>query len=462
MRAVGLRARLFGAMALLLLGVLAAVGLFTRVTVRREFDQFLVRQDDGAVPAAAARLEEHFRVHGSWRDVGGLLARILAEEHRRTLILGPGGEVLARHPEEMDGWTVAPRPDGGVALSRRVAGEAQQVLLRGPVARVRGADGRAGGDVYLLPLREPGGPPRRAFASSVDRWLLPGLTVALLASLVLTASVVRRVTAPVEALSAGARALAAGRLDARVPAARRDELGELARSFNAMAEALERNEIIRRDLVGDVAHELRTPLAGARAAIEAAQDGLVPADAAFLASLQEDVGALARLVDDLQQLSLAQAGALRLATAAVPLGEVALRAVDAVRPDAALRGLAVRTDVPERLVVRADADRLLQILRNLVANALVHARTEVVLSASEQQGCVILRVADDGAGVPPEAAPRVFDRFFRADASRSRATGGTGLGLAIARQLAVLMDGTLTLENRPGAGATFALSLPRA
>jgi signal transduction histidine kinase len=461
-RAPGLRARLFGAMALLLLGVLAAVGLFTRVTVRREFDQFLVRQDDGAVPAAAARLEEHFRTHGSWRDVDGLLARILVEDRRRTLILGPGGEVLARHPAEMEAWTVAPREDGGVALSRRDGGETQQIVLRGPVARVRGADGRAGGDVYLLPLREPGGPPRRAFAGSVDRWLLPGLAVALLASLVLTASVVRRVTAPVEALNAGARALAAGRLDARVPAARRDELGELARSFNAMAEALQRNEAVRRDLVSDVAHELRTPLAGARAAIEAAQDGLVPADAAFLASLQEDVGALARLVDDLQQLSLAQAGALRTDTTDVPLADVVGRAVEAVRPEAARRGLALRADVPAGLIVRADADRLLQIVRNLLANALVHARSEVALSAAGRDGGVTLRVADDGAGVPPEAEDRVFDRFFRADVSRSRATGGTGLGLAIARQLAALMGGTLTLENRPGAGATFALALPRA
>jgi two-component system sensor histidine kinase BaeS len=266
----------------------------------------------------------------------------------------------------------------------------------------------------------------------------------------------------VEALSAGARALAAGRLDARVPATRRDELGELARSFNAMAEALERNESVRRDLVSDVAHELRTPLAGARASIEAAQDGLVPADAAFLASLQDDVGALTRLVDDLQQLALAQAGALRLQTEDVPLAGLLGRVLDAVRPEAARRGLSLRADVPAGLAARADEGRLSQVVRNLVANALVHARSEIVVSAAERDSLVETRVADDGPGVPPEAAPRVFDRFFRADASRSRATGGTGLGLAIARQLAALMGGTLTLENRPGAGATFVLTLPRA
>jgi len=453
-RALGLRARLFGAMALVLLGVLASVGLFTRATVRRELDHLLVRQDDAANARAVALLEAHFREHGSWDGAGPLLARIQTEERRRTLIVDGRGAVLARYPDELGAWTVAPRPEGGVALTRQAAGSLQQLVLRGPIART------PGGDVYLLPVREP--EPAAGLPRSIDRWLLPGLAVALLASLALTASVVRRVTAPVEALNAGARALAAGRLDARVPAARRDELGELARSFNAMAAALERNENVRRDLVSDVAHELRTPLAGARASIEAAQDGLVPADAAFLASLQEDVGSLARLVDDLQQLSLAQAGALRMQTADVPVAGLVGRALDAVRPEAARRGLSLRGEVPERLAARADADRLLQVVRNLVANALAHARAEIVVSAAERDGRVELRVADDGPGVPPEAAPRVFDRFFRADASRSRATGGTGLGLAIARQLAALMGGTLALENRPGAGATFVLTLPRA
>jgi signal transduction histidine kinase len=453
-RTFGLRARLFGAMALVLLGVLAAVGLFTRATVRRELDQFLVRQDDAATAQAVARIEAHYRAHGSWDRVAPLLARILAEDRRRTLVVNARGAVLARHPDELGTWTVTPRPEGGVTLARRSAGSDQQLVLRGPVART------PGGDVYLLPVREPeaaAGLPR-----SVDRWLLSGLAAALVAALVLTASVVRRVLAPVGELTDGARALAAGRLEARVADDRTDELGDLARSFNAMAETLERNEAVRRDLVSDVAHELRTPLAAARASIEAAQDGLVSADAAFLASLQDEILGLARLVDDLQQLSLAQAGALRIESTDVPVAEVAGRALDAVRAEAARRGLALRVEVGAGLVVHADADRLLQIVRNLLANALVHARSEIVVSAAGRDGRVEMRVADDGPGVTPEAAPRVFDRFFRADASRSRATGGSGLGLAIARQLAGLMRGTLSLDNRPGAGATFVLTLPNA
>jgi signal transduction histidine kinase len=435
-------------------GVLAAVFLFTRVTVRRELDQFLERQDGAQSAAAIASLDAYYREHDSWDGVAPLLARILAEEHRRTLIIGSRGtkgEVLARHPPELDAWTVTPRPEGGLELARRSAGSEERLVLRGPLARL------PGGDVYLLP--EPGAPGVR-LGGTLDRWLLAGLAAALLASLALTASVVRRVLAPVSVLTAGARALATGRLDARVPVDRGDELGELASSFNSMAEALERNEAARRDLVSDVAHELRTPLASARARLEAAEDGLLPTDAKFVASLIEDVGALSRLVDDLQQLSLAQAGALRLEPVHVSLSETIARVLEGALPEAQGRGLRLRAEAPSPVTATADRDRVDQIVRNLVANALVHARSEVVVSARESGGRAELRVADDGPGVPPEAAPRIFDRFFRADASRSRATGGAGLGLAIARQLAGLMGGTLVLENRPGEGATFVLSLP--
>jgi signal transduction histidine kinase len=455
-------------MALVILGLLAAVGFFMRATVRREFQRFLLRQDEAANAKALARLQGCFRTEGSWRGCADTLARVLDEDGRRTIVVGPEDEVLVRYPDALREWAIEPERDGGLKLSRARGSSAEAMYLRGPTGYIHGSASRVSGRVYLLPSRGPEGelepaPERpRGFAGSVDRWLLAGLAVALLAALALTASLVRRVLAPVETLTAGVRALADGRLDARVPAARSDEVGELARSFNAMAEALERNEEVRRDLVSDVAHELRTPLAGARAAIEAAQDGLVPADAAFLASLQEDVGALARLVDDLQQLSLAQAGALRIERSDVALADVVGRVVDAVRPDAARRGLTLRTNVPADLLARADTDRLQQIVRNLVTNALAHARTAILLSAADADGAVALRVADDGEGVPPEAAARVFDRFFRADASRSRTTGGTGLGLAIARQLAGLMGGTLELENRPGTGATFVLTLPRA
>jgi two-component system sensor histidine kinase BaeS len=455
-----LRARLIGAMALVLLATVAALALHARLVLRREFHRFLVKQE-GQPAAEAAAIQAHYRAHGSWRGVEPVLARLYAEEGHQTLIVSPGGTVLARYPREGAEYAVAAPPEGGITLTRRAEGHTESIRLPAPAARVTDAEGRFVSDVYLMPAGGRMGLPRQSFPASVERWLLLGLAVALLAALGISATLVRRLLAPVDALTASARALASGRLDVRVDARGGDEVAELARSFNAMAEALQRNESARRSMVSDLAHELRTPLASMRARAEAAQDGLVATDGRFLASLEEDLSSLSRLVDDLQQLALAQAGRLRLDLTDVPLEAVVRRVVEAVLPEAERRGIALRTEVPGHPVARADADRLVQVLRNLVVNAVAHARGAVEVAVAEQPGQIEVRVADDGEGVPQEAAERVFDRFFRADPSRSRSTGGTGLGLAIAQELVHLHEGTIRLENRPGAGATFFFTVPR-
>ncbi|MGZ5473459.1 MAG: sensor histidine kinase, partial [Thermoanaerobaculia bacterium] len=216
-----------------------------------------------------------------------------------------------------------------------------------------------------------------------------------------------------------------------------DEVAELGRAFNSMAEALERNERVRRNMVSDVAHELRTPLTNIRVHIEAAQDGVVAADAKFLDSIDEEATTLARLVDDLQQLSLVEAGQLRLELAEVRVAEIVERAA----PSSVIR------NVPDDLVIRADARRMVQVVRNLVNNALAHAESRVEVSAARVGDRIQISVADDGPGVPPEHGERIFDRFYRIDESRSRTTGGAGLGLAIARQLVELHGGRIWYER---------------
>ncbi|HEX2123753.1 MAG TPA: ATP-binding protein, partial [Thermoanaerobaculia bacterium] len=241
-----------------------------------------------------------------------------------------------------------------------------------------------------------------------------------------------------------------GRLDARVDVRGNDEIAELARAFNGMAEALERNENARRNMVSDVAHELRTPLTNIRGQIEAAQDGLVAADAQFLESIAEDTALLARLVDDLQQLSLADAGQLRLEREEAGLAAIVDRALSGLDT----RGLRVTRDVPAELAVSVDVRRVVQVLRNLLVNAIAHAATAIDVRAIDRGDRIEIRVADDGPGVPPEHAQRIFDRFYRADPSRSRTTGGAGLGLAIAKELVELHGGTIRYE-KPAFIVTF-------
>ncbi|MGN6183142.1 MAG: ATP-binding protein [Thermoanaerobaculia bacterium] len=266
-------------------------------------------------------------------------------------------------------------------------------------------------------------------------------------------TIFRRVFRPVEKLTGGARALASGQLDARVPVRGDDEIAELAQAFNTMAEALERNERARRNMVSDVAHELRTPLTNIRVQIEAAQDGVIDADAKFLESIEEETSILARLVDDLQQLSLADAGQLRLEKTHVPVIEIIERALSGLPT----HEKSLTHDVDDALELFVDTRRIVQVVRNLVVNALAHATGRVHVSAHRNANTIEIRVEDDGPGVAPEHAERIFDRFYRADESRSRVTGGAGLGLAIAKQLVELHGGVIRYE-KPAFVITFITS----
>ncbi|HET8772969.1 MAG TPA: ATP-binding protein [Thermoanaerobaculia bacterium] len=423
-----LRWRLVVPMVLIIAAAISAAGVFSSFTYRRELDRFMVAQRRSATTGAI----DIIRGGGDLRTA---LQQVHARTGMRTIVIGPDGRTT-RYPRELEQYRLRLLPDG-LELSRREGQGVEAILLKTQPYRVEGV-----GSVYFLPPSDPAGPRLRLLP---NRWLMIGLSGAALLAVLVMLTIFRRVLAPVEALTAGARALASGRLDARVPVRGEDEVAELGRAFNSMAEGLERNERARRNMVSDVAHELRTPLTNIRVHIEAAQDGVVAADAKFLGSIEEEAVTLSRLVDDLQQLSLAEAGVLRLELADVRVAEIVERAAPA----------SVVRNVPEDLVVRADARRLVQVVRNLVNNALVHAESRVEVSAVRTGSGVEIRVSDDGPGVPPEHAERIFDRFYRVDESRSRSTGGAGLGLAIAKQLVELHGGRIWYD-RPA----FVIALP--
>jgi two-component system sensor histidine kinase BaeS len=203
-------------------------------------------------------------------------------------------------------------------------------------------------------------------------------------------------------------------------------------------------------MVGDIAHELRTPLTNVRCQLESVQDGLTVADRPMIDSMAEELERLSQLVDDLQQLSLAEAGVLRLDLHPVS-AETLVRGAVGAHP--------VETAV-EPLTVRADERRAVQILRNVVSNALAHASSGVALRVERRGSFAAFVIDDDGPGIAPEQLERIFERFHRADPSRSRATGGAGLGLAIARELAELHGGSIAAENRKNGGARFTVALP--
>ncbi len=309
------------------------------------------------------------------------------------------------------------------------------------------------------------GPTEQGFLDRL-RWSLvlsggAGAVAASLAAFVAGRYITRRV----RVLAKGAGAIAAGDLSRRVAESSADELGELAAAFNTMAESLASQEEARHRLVADIAHELRTPLAVLQAEIEALQDGVTGATPERLDSLHEETELLARLVDDLRTLSLADSGQLSLQRREHDLAGIAERALAAVAGRAQEKGVTLELLADGGLPgVSVDGDRISQVLRNLLSNALRHTEVggRITVAARAEAGRVVVEVTDTGSGIPAEALPRVFDRFYRAEPSRSRATGGSGLGLAIARQLVRAHGGEISVRSSPDRGTTFSFWLPLA
>jgi two-component system sensor histidine kinase BaeS len=277
------------------------------------------------------------------------------------------------------------------------------------------------------------------------------LTVGI--SMVLAGPVLR----PLRVVTAATQRMRAGDRSARAEVRARWEVAELAAAFNQMSEHLARVERQRTDLVNDVSHELRTPLGNIRGWLVAAQDGVADLDPELVESLLEETLVLQHVVDDLQDLAAADAGELRLRPEPVDAGE--LLAQIAAAADHTVT-IAVETSGDLRL--SADPVRLRQVVGNLVTNAVRHTPPSgrITLRARRAGDEVVIEVSDTGSGIAPEDLPHVFNRFWRADRSRSRATGGRGLGLAIARQLVAAHGGTISVTSTLGAGTTFRLSLP--
>jgi len=302
-----------------------------------------------------------------------------------------------------------------------------------------------------------------AFREAMSQALIFATLASALTAVAASILVTSRIVDPVRRLVSASRRLADGHYAERVPAGGSDELGDLATTFNDMAGALEATERRRRDLIGDVAHELRTPIATLEGYLEGLLDGVVEPEPATWAKLHGEAGRLRRLVDDLQELSRAEARQISLAVEQVDPAEIVRAALDRLAPSFAEKDLTLSTDIPERLPrVRTDPNRAIQVLSNLLTNALRYTPSpgEVHLAVRPISGAVEFSVRDSGVGIAQEDLPRVFERFYRVDKSRSRAEGGAGIGLTIARALVETMGGSIRAESSGrGQGATFTFTL---
>ena len=306
-------------------------------------------------------------------------------------------------------------------------------------------------------------PDASRIAHHVDRYLLwAGIGVALLGT-ALVWVLARRTLAPVQRLGATARRLGGGDLSQRAEIRGPTEIRHLAQSFNTMAAELEEAEGRRRSLTADIAHELRTPTSNIQGYIEAIKDGVFQPTPETVDTIHEQALLLSRLVEDLRLLAQVDGGELQLQRTQTSVEELVQSCVDALRPRAEAKDVALGIDVADTLPeLDLDPTRIAQAVGNLLDNAITHTPEggSITVSAHASVDAVEVQVADTGPGIAPDDLPRVFDRFYRADPSRSRGTGGTGLGLTIARRLVEAHGGSIEAESVVGQGSRFIIRLP--
>jgi signal transduction histidine kinase len=394
-----------------------------------------------------------------------LLIQLIANYYQRSGSLEGVAEVLGRGPRGIpftlvdSSRTVIVSPDPrrvGKQLAEDEVRQGQRVVL-------------ATGEVWTA-LRYPPEPPRpfgaleRGFQLTTRRALwLAGFTAGA-AGLLLAILLLRQTTSPLRRLEAATRRIAEGHLDERVRVDSSDEIGRLAASFNDMAATLESAERAKQQMIADISHELRTPLSAVRSALEGLRDGLIEPSQATFTALHNRLLLFTRLVNDLHQLTLADAGQLSIERRPTPIGEVLEGIVDTVGAEVEDAGIVWEEDIdPQLPTLDLDAHRIEQVFLNLLSNAIRHTPSggTIRLSARrEAEDGIVVSVCDTGPGLRPEDLERVFERFYRADASRSSDDGGAGLGLSIAKVLVEAHGGRIWAENAPRGGACFHVALP--
>jgi len=295
--------------------------------------------------------------------------------------------------------------------------------------------------------------------------LIWGGGAAVVVAVILSIFISRRITRPIHDMAAVTDRIAEGDYSQRVEVRSRDEIGDLAQDLNSMASGLEESRRLRRELMANIAHELRTPLTSISGYMEGLMDGVVPARKETYELVHREAERLSRLVDDLQRLSRAESGKEALDIIALNLPDFMERIHLRLEPQFREKGVGLVMDLdPAYPRVLVDEDKFNQIMINLLDNGLRYTDPggTITVRSAGHDGRLAITVADTGVGISAEDLPHIFERFFRADRSRSRELGGTGIGLTIAKRYVEALGGSISVESRPGAGTTFTLLLPPA
>lgn len=445
----------------LVVGVVGVVlvALFVRQRTQQEFGQFVLTRFQQDI---LDELTDYYEANGSWDEINAIFVRDqFFPLGRRALHLAP---VILLDADSVVVY-------GGLRYQR-----GQQLRRDDSQGVSIEIEGTTVGWLRFEPFGDPvpqlTESPESDFLASVNQVILLGAIGATAIALLLGVLLARSISRPVRELTAATQFVAQGELGHQVPVRTKDELGKLAASFNQMSADLSQSTELRRQMTADIAHELRTPLSVIMGYTEALRDGKLEQSPETFHILHEEALHLNRLVDDLRTLSLADAGELSLNCHLVPPQALLERAASAYAAQSREQDVSLQVEVEDGLPqVEVDPDRMAQVLGNLVSNALRYtpAGGEILLSAAchpehsnARPDTLFLSVRDTGEGIAPEELPHIFDRFYRADASRHQEEGESGLGLAIAKSIVETHDGTITAHSQVGKGSTFTIELPAA
>jgi two-component system, OmpR family, sensor histidine kinase BaeS len=505
----GLTAKLFLAMLAVAIFAVLAMGIAARWSFDRGFLGYLSEQEDARMQSIATSLTAAYREHGSWeflrdnprawfevmRSIGGPGA--FPDQPPGAPGRGPGdgfdmpppgaegpppmptqgSPPPFDHPEPPPSAGHPPHSPltvsdlTGASMRFALLDEQDRVLFGNPgivnAAHTRRlaltVNNHAVGWLLMLPFREVTEVGDVRFQEGQYRasWLI-GVSALLLAAL-LASWLARTLLTPVHRIAKATRAMAKGDYSSRVTTPSQDELGQLARDFNHLAVVLERNESMRREFVADVSHELRTPLAIIRGELEALEDGVRRFDAEAIKSLQMEVGTLSKLIDDLYQLSLADLGAMVYRKTDLDIGRLLAGTTEVFQERFRKTGMTLELRLPATPVtIYADENRLHQLFSNLLENSLRYTnpggRLRIECRADGDE--LTVELMDSAPGVDEKNLPRLFERFYRVEASRNRASGGAGLGLAICRAIVDAHAGTIAAQPSPLGGLWLTIRLP--
>jgi two-component system sensor histidine kinase BaeS len=445
-----LRTKLVLAFLLVSLLIIALVAVFARWNTSAEFRRYVFdRNQEGFVSVLA----NYYAQDGSWDGVEDIFRRGPTPFGIGQHLPMPVGEIVLFDTEF--NVLIGGR---GYHMGERIA---QDQLTDALPVEIE--DATVG---YVLLRRDAfhEQPIESAFLKRLTQQLVLGSVAVISITLLLGFLLARSLTRPLRQLTEATRKVAAGDLDVKVDIRSKDELGELAQSFNLMNQRLAQSRDMRRQMTADIAHELRTPVSVILGYADGLKENVIPPSQETFDLIQEQAEQLEHLIDDLRTLTRAEAGELTLDLSPTDPSSLVQRLIATYEPQAARQEIELNVEVEEPIPqIMIDADRFRQVIANLLSNALqyTHAGGQITTSITADEGEVSIQITDTGPGIPPEDLDLIFERFFRRDPSRSRDTGGSGLGLSIAKSLVERQGGQIRVESEVGKGTSLILTFPR-